>query len=950
MSAVVAIFPCASLTAYGIAYGLKNNKHIHRIVGITSNGEHCDVTDVESFDTILYNVKRPCGDFGVWHNLLRKHNITHVIPANDDAVQLFSGITGGPTKYMVPDKELCIIVHNKKLTYAMWPEISPAIYPNSTIENWYIKPSVGHSAQGCRPATKNDDLDTLTNHTDWVVCEQLYGAEYTVECMGGELVGARERCLTRNGMSVVTKKVEPTDSITRIFNIVAPTVVKFYSGPWFFQVKGDKLLEIQTRLPGMSSSVLMWGRNLVVEWIQNVVGYSVNTPVTHITKRMVDNVSIHPDFSPSAIVVDWDDTIRIGKTQVNHEFLGSLYAIHKFIPIILCSRHKSDRTYSHTRGDLLQSMSNCCVDPNLFDRIQHISSGQEKSGPPNSILVDDSFTERLAWAKCGKPAFDVSTAIPILRALSRRRNVVDQTEKCEARYTPLNMKLVDSTYIKAKPSVVDELQLYRLRQHIVEFEKDIWKDIGGSVQTALDIGPDINPWKPVGHIHVDTLDLPGVSKGLVGDITDYVPNSDERYDYVRLSEVMEHCIHPWNAPESLWKLLKPGGWAFVSVPYNFRLHGPNPDGFRFSPEGLKSMFGGWLELAKMSILNTPGSPLSPTHVCALFQKSMDTKQQQIQWALDKGVSGIQEAVKNKQFANNGTLVQKLEKEWINKMGLDPEKFEAVACCNGTIGLAALVYAHNNGIKWSVQRNSFWSDIQNGLRDATVLPMDPVRGGPMLGNNNTNLVVTSVFGQMSKDTQRYYIKHAQNVIIFDHAAVCDPSKYEVGDGAMFSLHETKPMGRGEGGIVVVPKAKASAVRAYISFGNPKRHTTNGKMSEIVAAAILEWWTRWEKFVKEKFMEQIEKLKELVSKSEHIDWLYPEQVVGGASPASFAIKVVHNYDITRVQAESRLPVKQYYQPLDGVITQDYTRSMVCPIKPFVDFEEYVYLVNVISVMRT
>ena len=249
MDIVVVIFPCASLTAYGIVSGLKNNKHIHKIIGITSNNKHCDVTDEELFDLVLYNIDRPSGDFVNWNNILQQHNVTHVIPTNDDAVQLFSGI-GGSVKYMVPTPKLCDLLHNKKLTYTRWPNISPTLYPNTIVNKWYIKPSVGHSAQGCRPANNDDDLYAISHDPNWVVCEELYGNEYTIECMYNEIIGMRERCLTRNGMSVITKKTKVSDVVTKIFNTIVLTVCRSYNGPWFFQVKGGKLLRSEARRVG----------------------------------------------------------------------------------------------------------------------------------------------------------------------------------------------------------------------------------------------------------------------------------------------------------------------------------------------------------------------------------------------------------------------------------------------------------------------------------------------------------------------------------------------------------------------------------------------------------------------------------------------------------------------------------------------------------------------------
>jgi len=61
-------------------------------------------------------------------------------------------------------------------------------------------------------------------------------------------------------------------------------------------------------------------------------------------------------------------------------------------------------------------------------------------------------------------------------------------------------------------------------------------------------------------------------------------------------EVFEHLPHPWKAAEELHWVLRPGGKALVTVPFQTGYHGvPGPDGyedyFRYSESGLKSLLG-----------------------------------------------------------------------------------------------------------------------------------------------------------------------------------------------------------------------------------------------------------------------------------------------------------------------------------------------------------------------
>jgi len=73
----------------------------------------------------------------------------------------------------------------------------------------------------------------------------------------------------------------------------------------------------------------------------------------------------------------------------------------------------------------------------------------------------------------------------------------------------------------------------------------------------------------------------------------------------------------------LARLLAPGGALYVSMPFNFRVHGPLPDAWRLSEHGLK----GLLERAgprviALTALETPGRPLMPAHHTAVAVKDV----------------------------------------------------------------------------------------------------------------------------------------------------------------------------------------------------------------------------------------------------------------------------------------------------------------------------------------
>jgi hypothetical protein len=326
----------------------------------------------------------------------------------------------------------------------------------------------------------------------------------------------------------------------------------------------------------------------------------------------------------------------------------------------------------------------------------------------------------------------------------------------------------------------------------------------------------------------------------------------------------------------------------------------------------------------------------------LFRKESQETKPHI-WALNKGVSNLPQSSKSKIFTNGGPYVRILESEWLARMGLSDQTYAAINCCNGTIGLSALVTAYSTR-QWYVQSNSFWADIQNALKDAIVLPMrTDGRCGPLVTEKLPGLVVTTCFGQMTMNHQKEYLQSAE-ICLFDHAAVIEPSQYIVGHGCMFSLHETKPLGRGEGGILVVPKAMEKTVRGILAYAEPRRESTNGKMCDLVAYNILSWWKVWDKYVYNKYLQLVKELMCMVAKSEHLTWMYPEETE--IIPAALALVLNHPYDLVSVSSKTRIPLRKYYEPLELRSNEFYERSLVAPINPNISLEEYAKLFEILQ----
>lgn len=66
---------------------------------------------------------------------------------------------------------------------------------------------------------------------------------------------------------------------------------------------------------------------------------------------------------------------------------------------------------------------------------------------------------------------------------------------------------------------------------------------------------------------------------------------DQSYDAVLSVDAIEHVKAPWRVADEIVRLLRPGGITFHSTVFTTRYQPQPEDFFRFTPDGLKSLFG-----------------------------------------------------------------------------------------------------------------------------------------------------------------------------------------------------------------------------------------------------------------------------------------------------------------------------------------------------------------------
>jgi ubiquinone/menaquinone biosynthesis C-methylase UbiE len=165
-------------------------------------------------------------------------------------------------------------------------------------------------------------------------------------------------------------------------------------------------------------------------------------------------------------------------------------------------------------------------------------------------------------------------------------------------------------------SQFDEECYLRIRENIRRFLKESAIKYDKEGILILDIAPQIHEGGKTyfKKAKIETLDIdPDSNATYIADITQY--NSfieDERYDIVICTEVLEHTLNPFAAVKEIHRLLKPSGILLLTVPFNFRIHGPLPDCWRFTEHGLRELLKKFTNI-KIETLETPGRALMPLH-------------------------------------------------------------------------------------------------------------------------------------------------------------------------------------------------------------------------------------------------------------------------------------------------------------------------------------------------
>ncbi len=324
---------------------------------------------------------------------------------------------------------------------------------------------------------------------------------------------------------------------------------------------------------------------------------------------------------------------------------------------------------------------------------------------------------------------------------------------------------------------------------------------------------------------------------------------------------------------------------------------------------------------------------------------------------------LEESAKTGQYTNDGPCVKTTELYLQSFFRLQSAK-RVLLAASGTAALHALVAGfnikHGRKLVWATQAMTFPSSVLGPLNGALVVDNDELAYGPSLHELTRvvdaidGIIVTNQFGTCC-DLNAYvkWCRTNKKLLVLDNAAT--PLTFvdgalnscSFGDGAIVSFHETKPIGRGEGGAIICNDDMYDCVHRALNFGfaygkHARTHhpeASNWRMSDIAAAFIrarLELFTG-DDFVRiGRLVTAIDEFLQLPDVCPHLRWLIPPVSPATTFLACIPLVTSAVVDIDVFHCETGIECKKYYRPLrcreDTPVAWDWYTNCICLPFPY------------------
>lgn len=199
----------------------------------------------------------------------------------------------------------------------------------------------------------------------------------------------------------------------------------------------------------------------------------------------------------------------------------------------------------------------------------------------------------------------------------------------------------------------ETLDVYMPRQSILKAVKDSLHVFKGEL---LDVGCGQMPYRELimnGNKNVTKyigLDLESstIHNTSIADLhwdAVTIPLPDNSVDSVMATEVLEHSFHPEQTLGEIYRVLKPGGVFFFTVPFLWPLHETPYDAFRYTPFSMKMLLEN-AKFADMQINSLGGWHASFAQIMGLWVKESPLKGWRKKWATKAAKKLIPYLIKN----------------------------------------------------------------------------------------------------------------------------------------------------------------------------------------------------------------------------------------------------------------------------------------------------------------
>jgi carbamoyl-phosphate synthase large subunit len=396
----VLIFPGGTEIANEISLSLKHCKEV-RIFSASFLAE-----DPIAFQTNNHFFLPPLTEkdfLSKLNALIEQEKIDYIFPAHDEAIIELALLRDKiNSKIIAPSQQLCETLRYKSKTYQALEGVIriPGIFlqPKDVIDfPVFIKPDRGQGSQGAHLIENKEQLYEVLQKvsTTQIMCEYLPGEEITVDCFSDRQAGllycqGRTRERVRSGISN-RSRIYDDPTVLQIAEKIQISLQLY--GPWFFQLKRDRLgewvlLEIAPRIAGTMALNRVRGVNFallaIYEELRKPLAILVNNSATCIERMLSNRYILNLDYK--TVYIDLDDTVII-HNRINTQLVAFLYqCIDKQKTIILLTRHSDVSLAILDRYNLRQVFTEVYVLEATEQKSQYIKDA-------DAIFIDDSFAE-----------------------------------------------------------------------------------------------------------------------------------------------------------------------------------------------------------------------------------------------------------------------------------------------------------------------------------------------------------------------------------------------------------------------------------------------------------------------------------------------------------------------------------------------------------------------------